>query len=34
MSIEAGLQRYETVNEMISAELSKKNKAVVKDVNG
>lgn len=34
MSIEAGLQRYEAVNEMISAELSKKNKAVVKDVNG
>lgn len=32
--IEAGLQRYEKVNEEIKAELKKKNKVVVKDVNG
>lgn len=34
MSIEAGLQRYETVNDLIKAELSSKNKVTVKDVNG
>ena len=34
MSIEAGLQRYEIVNDLIKEELSKKNKAVVKGVNG
>ena len=34
MSIEAGLERYEKVNDMIKAELLKKNKAVVKNVNG
>ena len=34
MSIEAGLQRYETVNNLIKAELSKRNKVTVKDVNG
>ncbi|MDE6412841.1 MAG: glutamate synthase, partial [Eubacterium sp.] len=34
MSIEAGLQRYEVVNDLIKEELRKKNKAVVKDVNG
>lgn len=32
--IEAGLRRYEEINDEIKAELSKKNKAVVKDVNG
>lgn len=34
MSIEAGLQRYEKVNEMIKEELLRKNKVTVKDVNG
>ena len=34
MSIEAGLQRYETVNNLIKVELSKRNKVTVKDVNG
>lgn len=34
MSIEAGLERYEKVNDMIKAELLKKNKVTVKDVNG
>ena len=34
MSIEAGLERYEKVNDMIKAELRKKSKAVVKNVNG
>ena len=34
MSIEAGLQRYEVINDMINDELRKKNKAVVTDVNG
>lgn len=34
MSIEAGLSRYETVNEQIKAELEKKNKVVVEDANG
>ncbi len=34
MSIEAGLERYEKLNETIKAELSKKNKASVKNVNG
>lgn len=34
MSIEAGLTRYEQVNDSIKAELEKKNKAVVTDVNG
>lgn len=34
MIIEAGLERYEKINELIKAELLKKNKAVVKDVNG
>ncbi len=34
MSIEAGLQRYETINSLIKKELSEKSKAVVKNVNG
>lgn len=34
MSIEAGLTRYEAVNNQINEELQKKNKAVVKNVNG
>ncbi len=34
MIIEAGLQRYEKVNKLIKEELEKKNKTVVKDVNG
>lgn len=34
MSIEAGLTRYEAVNNQINEELRKKNKAVVKNVNG
>lgn len=34
MSIEAGLTRYEQVNDLIKAELEKKNKVVVTDVNG
>ena len=34
MNIEAGLQRYETVNELIKTQLEKKNKVTVKDVNG
>lgn len=34
MSIEAGLTRYEQVNDCIKAELEKKNKVVVTDVNG
>lgn len=32
--IEAGLRRYEEINEQIKAELLKKNKCIVKDVNG
>ena len=32
--IEAGLRRYEEVNDEIKKELEKKNKATVKDVNG
>ena len=34
MSIEAGLQRYEALNDQIRAELSKKSRITVKDVNG
>lgn len=34
MIIEAGLERYEKINEMIKTQLQKQNKAVVKDVNG
>lgn len=34
MIIEAGLERYEKVNELIKAELSKRNRVTVKDVNG
>lgn len=34
MSIEAGLTRYEQVNNLIKAELESKNKVTVKDVNG
>lgn len=34
MSIEAGLERYEKINELIAAELQKKSKATVKNVNG
>ena len=34
MSIEAGLERYEKINELIAAELQKKNKTTVKNVNG
>lgn len=34
MSIEAGLERYEKVNELIKDELVKKNKVTVKNVNG
>ena len=34
MSIEAGLSRYEAVNEQIKAELEKKNKVVVENANG
>ena len=32
MSIEAGLERYEKVNELIKDELVKKNKVTVKNV--
>lgn len=34
MTIEAGLTRYEQVNEIINQELESKNKVTVKDVNG
>lgn len=34
MSIEAGLTRYEKVNEMIKAELETRKKVIVNDVNG
>lgn len=34
MSIEAGLEKYEKVNELIKNELVKKNKITVKNVNG
>lgn len=34
MSVEAGLQRYETVNGLIKKQLEKKSRVTVKDVNG
>ena len=34
MIIEAGLTRYEAVNEEIEKQLKKQNKVTVKDVNG
>lgn len=34
MIIEAGLTRYEKVNELIKKELAKRSRVTVKDVNG